>query len=511
MQTGRTLFKGMPFEDLYRMQLDIETYASAGGFPDAERPGDAVIIVSLSDNRGWTRLLDARSLPEKTILQEVVRLIREKDPDVIEGHNCFPPGTPVLTPDGYRPIEALAIGDGVLSWGDTLEADRVAATFEQDHEGDLVALHAVYRGQIVSTADHPHFGYTRGGGVGYHSASDFEVGDYLALPVHDPGPLAFEEEFYLAGLIFADGHLSKATNRISFGNTDRDLVEWVAARVGGRGTIRHRPNLPHQRDLYRLRTHDAALHARLRALGIPAGDKSSVEAEIAVDRIVARGPSAVASFLAGVIDGDGHVSEANGAIHIACRPHRGQAALLALAHHLGLVAGPNATGLHLWPTAATAHVLRRLQSWLRIGYKRTARFDRVRRRVDELPFEAVEVLRPFIERLGLRYIDFPLPTTTVNYYLNGRTSIHRDTFAQLEATVDAAMPDAMRPEWEAARVRLGALRSFHWFPIRKTERRPYDGPVYNIETRNHNYVAGGILTHNCYAFDFPYLMTRCAR
>ena len=253
MQTGRTLFKGMPFEDLYRMQLDIETYASAGGFPDAERPGDAVIIVSLSDNRGWTRLLDARSLPEKTILQEVVRLIREKDPDVIEGHNCFPPGTPVLTPDGYRPIEALAIGDGVLSWGDTLEADRVAATFEQDHEGDLVALHAVYRGQIVSTADHPHFGYTRGGGVGYHSASDFEVGDYLALPVHDPGPLAFEEEFYLAGLIFADGHLSKATNRISFGNTDRDLVEWVAARVGGRGTIRHRPNLPHQRD-YRTST-----------------------------------------------------------------------------------------------------------------------------------------------------------------------------------------------------------------------------------------------------------------
>ncbi|MEM1042182.1 MAG: DNA polymerase domain-containing protein [Bacteroidota bacterium] len=89
MQTGRTLFKGMPFEDLHRLQLDIETYASAGGFPDAEREGDAVIIVSLSDNRGWTRLLDARALPEKTLLQEVVRLVQEKDPDVIEGHNAY--------------------------------------------------------------------------------------------------------------------------------------------------------------------------------------------------------------------------------------------------------------------------------------------------------------------------------------------------------------------------------------------------------------------------------------
>ncbi len=96
MQTGRTLFKGMHFDDLHRLQLDIETYTSAGGFPDATRAGDAVIIVSLSDNRGWTRLLDARTLPEKTLLQEVVRLVREKDPDVIEGHNFYSFDAPYL-------------------------------------------------------------------------------------------------------------------------------------------------------------------------------------------------------------------------------------------------------------------------------------------------------------------------------------------------------------------------------------------------------------------------------
>ena len=53
MQTGRTLFKGMGFDDLHRLQLDIETYTESG-FPNAEREEDAIIIVSMSDNRGWT-------------------------------------------------------------------------------------------------------------------------------------------------------------------------------------------------------------------------------------------------------------------------------------------------------------------------------------------------------------------------------------------------------------------------------------------------------------------------
>ncbi len=110
MQTGRTLFKGMHFDELYRMQLDIETYSSEGGFPNADRPGDAVIIVSLSDNRGWTRLLDARTLPEKTLLQEVVRLVQEKNPDVIEGHNFYAFDAPYLMTRCARWGVPFAIG-----------------------------------------------------------------------------------------------------------------------------------------------------------------------------------------------------------------------------------------------------------------------------------------------------------------------------------------------------------------------------------------------------------------
>jgi DNA polymerase, archaea type len=88
MQTGRTCFKGMDFDALHRLQLDIEV-ASDAGFPNAERPEDAVIIVALSDNRGWQRLLHSRDGSEEALLRETLAAIAARDPDVIEGHNIY--------------------------------------------------------------------------------------------------------------------------------------------------------------------------------------------------------------------------------------------------------------------------------------------------------------------------------------------------------------------------------------------------------------------------------------
>lgn len=89
MQSGRTSFKGMTLDAVHRLQLDIEVISSEDGFPNAKRPGDEVVIVSLSDNRGWQRVLDAREQSEKDLLEELVRTLQERDPDVIEGHNIY--------------------------------------------------------------------------------------------------------------------------------------------------------------------------------------------------------------------------------------------------------------------------------------------------------------------------------------------------------------------------------------------------------------------------------------
>ena len=89
MQSGRTLFKDLAFDDLHRMQLDIEVVSKPGTFPHAQRPEDRIVIVALSDNRGWHDVIDARGLSEKDMLERLVRTIRERDPDVIEGHNIY--------------------------------------------------------------------------------------------------------------------------------------------------------------------------------------------------------------------------------------------------------------------------------------------------------------------------------------------------------------------------------------------------------------------------------------
>ena len=52
LQSGRTLFKGMAFEDLRRMQVDIETFTGVdGAMSDASR--DPLLAIALSDSTGW--------------------------------------------------------------------------------------------------------------------------------------------------------------------------------------------------------------------------------------------------------------------------------------------------------------------------------------------------------------------------------------------------------------------------------------------------------------------------
>ncbi|MBI3986008.1 MAG: DNA polymerase II [Lentisphaerae bacterium] len=90
LRTGRTLFKGLAFEDLRRMQVDIETTCAPGfEFSNAEREQDRIIVVALGDSTGWTEVLSDREGGEKALLERFVRCVQERDPDVIEGHNIF--------------------------------------------------------------------------------------------------------------------------------------------------------------------------------------------------------------------------------------------------------------------------------------------------------------------------------------------------------------------------------------------------------------------------------------
>lgn len=111
MWTGKTLFKGMTFSSLNRMQVDIETHTSEGfDFPNAERVGDRIIIIAMSDNSGWSELLSTNETDEREMLERFVEIVVERDPDTIEGHNIFNFDLPYIFERAKRNKVKVAIG-----------------------------------------------------------------------------------------------------------------------------------------------------------------------------------------------------------------------------------------------------------------------------------------------------------------------------------------------------------------------------------------------------------------
>ena len=95
--TGRTLFKQLRFEELKRMQIEVLSFA--GGDLEAATD-DHITSIAVSDNTGWEELLetDPRAIEESehATIRRLTSLIRDRDPDVIEGHNLFKFDLPFL-------------------------------------------------------------------------------------------------------------------------------------------------------------------------------------------------------------------------------------------------------------------------------------------------------------------------------------------------------------------------------------------------------------------------------
>jgi DNA polymerase, archaea type len=113
LATGYTAFGGLRFADLRRLSIDIEVLTTAGfEFPSAARAGDRIIAIALADATGFRHVLRGDHLPEAALLEECGRLIRERDPDVIEGHNIFRFDLEYLETRARRHGLALAWGRG---------------------------------------------------------------------------------------------------------------------------------------------------------------------------------------------------------------------------------------------------------------------------------------------------------------------------------------------------------------------------------------------------------------
>jgi DNA polymerase elongation subunit (family B) len=102
IRSGKTLFKGMTMQDVVRMQVDIETCSLS-----YEREEDRILMIAVRDNRG---LLEVLTGDEREMLNRLVSLVQERDPDIIEGHNLFGFDFPFLMARAHRHNIRLALG-----------------------------------------------------------------------------------------------------------------------------------------------------------------------------------------------------------------------------------------------------------------------------------------------------------------------------------------------------------------------------------------------------------------
>jgi len=112
--TGRTLFKQLPFEELTRMQLEV--LSPTGETDLAEASQNHIASIALSDNSGWEELIlvDAAK-PEESeyaALRRLTAIIKERDPDVIEGHDLFRFDLPCLNARARKAKVKLDWGRG---------------------------------------------------------------------------------------------------------------------------------------------------------------------------------------------------------------------------------------------------------------------------------------------------------------------------------------------------------------------------------------------------------------
>jgi DNA polymerase elongation subunit (family B) len=99
--SGRTYFRGLKFDELRRMQFDLETTGL-----DAER--DRIFLIAVRDPSGVTETLEDDD--EAELIRRLVEKVRAADPDVIENHNLHGFDLPFLDRRARKLRVPLALG-----------------------------------------------------------------------------------------------------------------------------------------------------------------------------------------------------------------------------------------------------------------------------------------------------------------------------------------------------------------------------------------------------------------
>ena len=142
--SGRTCFRDLSFDDLHRMQFDLET---TGLNPERDR----IFMIAVRHPSGTTSTLEAPSdgnAGEAALIRELISQVKVVDPDVIENHNLHGFDLPFLA----RRAQILGVPLALGRIGPGLRVRAARRGPAEDSEGRRVRYVAPGR-ELIDTLD----------------------------------------------------------------------------------------------------------------------------------------------------------------------------------------------------------------------------------------------------------------------------------------------------------------------------------------------------------------------
>ncbi|HEX4453251.1 MAG TPA: DNA polymerase domain-containing protein [Kofleriaceae bacterium] len=203
--TGRAYFRDLEFDDLHRMQIDLET---TGLDPQCDR----IFLIAVRDRERVTLLEDA---DEAALIRRLVELVRASDPDVIENHNLHGFDIPFLVKRAERLGVSLALGRaGALRQRAARRGVAVAG-------GERKIRFVAPGRELVDTLDL----VLRGGDFAHHGKGLKAIARALGV--------AAEDREYIPGDRVHDVYRSDPDRVRRYASADVDEVAQVAKLLGG--------------------------------------------------------------------------------------------------------------------------------------------------------------------------------------------------------------------------------------------------------------------------------------
>ena len=144
--SGRTYFGGLAFDELRRLQFDIETSG-------LEPTRDRVFMIAVRDPDGCIQILEAKGDDDRSeveLLRRLEAVIRQADPDVIENHNLHGFDLPFL--DRRARILGVRLHLGRVQGADLRR--RAARRGMRDNDGSARRVRLVAPGrELIDTLD----------------------------------------------------------------------------------------------------------------------------------------------------------------------------------------------------------------------------------------------------------------------------------------------------------------------------------------------------------------------